>query len=493
MTNPRPAMTAAELDEMEARMDADTTSAPPPPPPSDRPLGDIEAVVGHLIEAGQSDTVTEPAPAYSPAIQALMGYAEPVSVMQEPNGVTPGGPDSATPQTLRLRKLMDLKVDDSPTLLGPGRYLCRGGLMLLAGPTGIGKSAFTLQMAMAFALGRDHFGIEPSKPLRILLIQGENDEGDLAEMREGVIEGMDLSTDDLCMVADNIHVLTSAGPAGDDFFPFLESAIRQHTQDHGEPPDMMFIDPVYSYLGGDASSQEDVSKWLRNGLQAIALQTGIAVMIIHHTNKPLSGTEKRSAWAAGDFSYLGSGSAEWANAPRAVLAIRSLGDNSVFELRAAKRGKRLQWRDSSGQITDCKYIAHDKRPGVICWREADPHEIAAVKSASSPGRKESVTEDDVVFFLEEKGPMLRKDLQKKLADCHGVTSRTVSTRVTEALKNGLIRLKDTGFLEASPVFTGRQNLLKEGKEGANDKESETVFAIISDKERNDFQTSFLPS
>lgn len=45
------------------------------------------------------------------------------------------------------------------------------------------------------------------------------------------------------------------------------------------------------------------------------------------------------------------GSAEWINPARAALAIRSLGSDSVFELRAPKRGKRLGWTEDDGQPT----------------------------------------------------------------------------------------------------------------------------------------------
>jgi hypothetical protein len=64
------------------------------------------------------------------------------------------------------------------------RFLCRRGLLLLCGPTGIGKSSFAMQCMILWALGLPAFGIAPVRPLKSLLIQAENDEGDLAEMRE---------------------------------------------------------------------------------------------------------------------------------------------------------------------------------------------------------------------------------------------------------------------------------------------------------------------
>ena len=73
------------------------------------------------------------------------------------------------------------------------RFLYRKGICLLLGPTGVGKSSFLMQWAIYLGAGRTLFGLEPGQRYRdgmkILLIQAENDEGDLAEMRDGVLAG----------------------------------------------------------------------------------------------------------------------------------------------------------------------------------------------------------------------------------------------------------------------------------------------------------------
>ena len=107
-------------------------------------------------------------------------------------------------------------------------------------------------------------------------------------------------------------------------------------------PDLLWIDPALAYLGGEVGSQREVGGFLRNMLNPLVHEFNCAVVVVHHTNKPPVGREKPD-WNAGDFAYLGGGSAEWANWARAVLALRSLGSHSVFELRAGKRGARLGW------------------------------------------------------------------------------------------------------------------------------------------------------
>ena len=53
------------------------------------------------------------------------------------------------------------------------------------GQSGIEKSSLAMQMAVSWALGKEVFGIKPVKPLKSLLIQAENDFGDVSEMLRG--------------------------------------------------------------------------------------------------------------------------------------------------------------------------------------------------------------------------------------------------------------------------------------------------------------------
>ncbi|MBE7499066.1 MAG: AAA family ATPase [Verrucomicrobiales bacterium] len=92
-----------------------------------------------------------------------------------------------------LRLLDDLPTpptETDPNELIMQRFLYRGALCLILGPTGVGKSSFLMQLAIHFAVGQPLFGIAPGsayheRGLRVLLIQAENDDGDLAEMRDG--------------------------------------------------------------------------------------------------------------------------------------------------------------------------------------------------------------------------------------------------------------------------------------------------------------------
>lgn len=301
-------------------------------------------------------------------------------------------PSQSPPPTANLLgDLVHPKLDGDPDELLRNRFLCRGGGLLLCGPTGIGKSSLSMQAAILWALGRECFGIVPARRLKSLFVEAENDLGDLCEMRDGEVAGLELSDIETREACGMIRVAREDSRTG---FEFLASVIRPLLEIHR--PDLLWLDPVLAYLGGEASAQRDVTTFLRNHLNPLLHEFNCAAVVVHHTNKPPSGREK-SNWAGNDFAYLGSGSIEWANWARAILVLRGIGSHSVFELRAPKRGSRLGWKDVNGETAYAKLIGHAKDTGVICWREASTDEI------ESGGRPKSYDPAEILALLPPDG------------------------------------------------------------------------------------------
>jgi len=331
--------------------------------------------------------------------------------LREPPEI-PGAPPAKPPPTARpLSALQRFAKDDHNELL-KFRFLCRTAALLLCGPTGIGKSSFAMQLMLIWALGRDAFGIQPTGALKSLLIQAENDDGDLAEMRDGIIQALKLSDVDAKRACENIYIAREDECSSTIF---LTEVVRPLLAEH--KPDLLFLDPALSYLGGEMNSQKDVGAFLRNGLNPLLREFNCGCIVVHHTNKPPKGTEKPN-WAGGDFAYLGAGSAEWANWPRAVLALRSIGSREIFELQAAKRGGRLNWREKDGTTKAfVKYLAHSKEQDVISWREIDLGEIETV------GRPKSFDADEVLGLLPPEGLTAGEWQQAAFKEC-GVKEAT---------------------------------------------------------------------
>jgi hypothetical protein len=349
-----------------------------------------------------------------------------ISFWADANGVAaePAVTVSSRPVAKRLDELVAHLVNDPNELLRT-RYLCRGAGLLLVGPTGIGKSSWAMQAMILWALGRPAFGIVPSGPLKSLLIQAENDEGDLAEMRDGVIAGMNLSDEEKTAALQNVVIVREDARTGWRFFnETAHPLLVEHR------PDLLWIDPALSYLGGEVNSQKDVGGFLRNQLNPLIREFNCGAVVVHHTNKPAAGHEKPD-WSGSDFAYLGGGSAEWANWARAVVALRSLGSHSVFELRAAKRGGRLGWLEPDGVTkTYSKLIAHADVPGVICWREADPSEMPEAKNA-----RRIYTKADLMPHVPPDKPIAKEVLRSK-ANAAGIALNKINSMLAELVHDG---------------------------------------------------------
>ena len=328
------------------------------------------------------------------------------------------------PVAKRLDELV-AHVANDPSELLQNRFLCRGSGLLLVGPTGIGKSSFSMQCKILWAIGRPAFGFVPPRPIQSLLIQAENDDGDLAEMRDGVFAGLYLTPEEKEMAMKNVIVVREDMRTG---WKFFSETVRPLLAAY--KPGLLWIDPALSYLGGEASSQKDVGEFLRNFLNPVLSEFNCGAVVVHHTNKPQTGREKPE-WSGGDFAYLGGGSAEWANWARAVVVMRSLGSNTVFELRAAKRGGRLRWMDADNETkTFAKLIAHANEPGVICWREADASEMPETK----PTKRTYVKEDVLVHVPIEKP--IAKDALRSKANNAGIAFNKINPLIAELVDHG---------------------------------------------------------
>lgn len=248
--------------------------------------------------------------------------------------------------TMRLSQLRGyLEKGDATSLLGD-RWLCSGGSCVLSGPSGVGKSSLAMQMAMMWAVGKPAFGIEPKRPLKSLIIQAENDRGDLSEQVTGVEAGLELDEPEL--LDENLSIIHCTAYSGEKFIEMLGKLIARRK------PDLCWIDPLFSYVGGDVCSQEVCSKFLREGLNPISAQTGVTWMIVHHTTKPKE-QDFGSQWQAYDMF----GSSELVNWARAVCVLKPCNGN--FALYLAKRGKRAI--DGREQI-----LLRHSLEGV-CWEE----------------------------------------------------------------------------------------------------------------------------
>tara|TARA_R100000808_G_scaffold14671_1_gene34502 strand:+ start:231 stop:2231 length:2001 start_codon:yes stop_codon:yes gene_type:complete len=321
---------------------------------------------------------------------------------------------------------------DEDNVLG-NRWLCRGSSCVWVGGSGLGKSVLGLQAAMHWAAGTDFLGIKPVKPLTSLIIEAENDFGDVAETVQGVRRG--LEGVDFRAVQERVNILRIVNQTGSSFLDLAADLVAEHE------PDMLWIDPLLCYLGGDINSQEEVGNFV-NQLGEIALRAGTILQIIHHTGKPKSSKDTKG-WTTHDLSYAGIGSSILTNWARAIMVLQSVrGEDETFQLTAAKRGKRAGLaHPATGIEGHTIYLEHT--PGSICWRASDylPEE----KSAGRPSVK--------IDFLEYKEALTgatkhtKNSLSNHISKRTGASYKTVTRRIDNLIDNGTIQIGTDGGLK----------------------------------------------
>lgn len=293
-------------------------------------------------------------------------------------------PDTGDLEGVPFDVIAETPIDTSKIMLGSGgvRYLSVGGCLLFVGPSGVGKSTATTQALILWSLGRPAFGITPTRPLRIVVVQAENDTGDLSATMRALLDGAALTAADRATVGLHARIVSHNSTSGPAFLAYLEQVIAQHQ------PDMVVVDPLMAYAGGDLTKTEVVASFCRNGLNPIATRHGVAFLVVHHTPKMTnqnSNARARRDYGAFDWQYAAAGSADLANWTRAMLVVEPL-SGDVIALRAAKRWP--GWLDPGGVQQYVRYFRREREPGRIFWHDAAPGDVAAARSEKSDGPSE---------------------------------------------------------------------------------------------------------
>jgi hypothetical protein len=371
------------------------------------------------------------------------------------------------PEVRSIADYVTPKSGDHSELL-KHRFLCRGGALLFVGPTGVGKSSCVLQAAFRWCLGQDFFGIQANGELKVLVIQAENDDGDIAEVRDGVFRGLTASgfllEDDHLRIAQRVFVACEDSATGRDFGATLDRLLAQVR------PDLVIVDPALAYLGGDALKQADVSAFCRNVLNPVIHRHNVGLILVHHTNKPPRGDDAKDGWKAGDLAYLGQGAADWANWARAVMAIISKGSHSHFELCLGKRGGRVGWgsetEDGEWQKIYSKPIAHAKETGVICWREPDEKELFDEASAKgTTGRPKKDWNTARALAVEIAGECVRTRSQLKAECLRRIADIGSENQYEDNVSSAITAAVDDGALDESRTHDGTRSVLLIGPSG----------------------------
>lgn len=268
------------------------------------------------------------------------------------------------------------RQNDPNSVLG-NRWLCKGGSALWVSQSGVGKSSLCMQAAIRWSVGKDFFGIKPKHPLRIAILQKENDFGDTAEAFTDVFNGLMLHASEQQLLEDNLAIFRDTVSFGDEFIATLRTLIATHRAD------VVFVDPLLAFSGIDVANQQEASKFCRVDLDGVLSETGCVLIAMHHTTKPRTAKDKEGQTVA-DMAYAGSGAAEFTNYFREVgVLVRQTGDEPVFKFGFTKRRGRSGMKDLNGDFAGEILIRHARQKGCIRWEYADPSEVGVQDAPKS--------------------------------------------------------------------------------------------------------------
>lgn len=279
-----------------------------------------------------------------------------------------------------VNTLRDVPENDMRDNLLGNRWLCRGCAGVVIASSGVGKSVMAMQMAIHFSIGSKVFDIDSFDPRKILFIQAENNLIDLAEAFQSIIKKANLTTEQNELLDKNLVFISNQICAGELFIQMLDQACAE------VKPDIVIVDPLLSFFGGDLSKQDVCSRFLRNQLNPIIAKYNMGMIMMHHTAKEIS--ENLSS-----VSYAGFGSSELTNWARFISVLfHNKDDRNIFDFMHVKRGNKLP----KSQM----YLKHAQGAGIY-WEEVNKP-LSVVKSESN---KESKYD----FLKLENMPPLKND------------------------------------------------------------------------------------
>ena len=352
--------------------------------------------------------------------------------------------EGATPKAVSLHELeaaIRAEGETDPNELIKRRFLCKGGAGILAAETGCGKSSFVMQIAIHWGAGLPCFGMAPTRPLKILLIQAENDDRDLQEEISGVCRGASdighLSSTQIAAAKDTVKIISDATHSGGDFVELLYKVLEREPE-----TDLVIVDPLFSFAGCNLTDQESVSRFLRNQINPLLQEYGVAMLFVHHTQKPSRTAEPNANF---NTAYSYHGSAEIINWARFALILERFKakDGSVFfRLSAPKRGRRLGWEN------DAKYLRWSD--SYIYWEELTSAPEMSASTAATPEERAELREQEKHRRLEEDAEhaaellqpgqaMTAADFRRAVSGRLGITNKDkIETVIAVCVERGLV-------------------------------------------------------
>lgn len=293
--------------------------------------------------------------------------------------------------------------DENPNALFKRGYLRKGHALCLVSCAGVGKSVISLQLALAWSLGKPCLGLEPVRPLRIAVFTFEDDAEDNASFRRDYREGFrreGWSDADIDAALAAVEFIDLGGKTDEAFAEALAEIQVE------KPRDLYIVNPLGDIMDTyDISDNAEAKHFFKRVLDPVIKgsqdpRTSCALVLVSHTGKAPKSSSDRANFMRGIFAqYDAAGSAALMNWARASLLIAPTSEAGNFVLLGAKRQARLGWRDDEGKPTNERYISYS--PDIKFWiptPEADIRRLTADGSGSSKSHPAVDPANDAATF-----------------------------------------------------------------------------------------------
>lgn len=239
---------------------------------------------------------------------------------------------------------------------------------------------------------------------------------------------MALTQDERAQVSERVLIVTDRIHRGLSFRAELKRQIELHS------PDIVWINPLLAFIGGDVNDSTAVGTFLREQLNSLNEPATFAYIIVHHTAKPPKEKKERQ-W--NEVMYEMAGSADLTNAARAILALQATETQGQFRLIAAKRGQRAGLTEKvpgvhnpdikfdrptsviSVRHSTAKFSPAGREIPVIHWERCDPVSVQKPKT----GRPSKYSFDKFGLMMPKPGePFLPSNqIYKRVQTISGIS------------------------------------------------------------------------
>jgi Bifunctional DNA primase/polymerase, N-terminal/AAA domain/Primase C terminal 1 (PriCT-1) len=263
-----------------------------------------------------------------------------------------------------------------PATIPPVPWIVRGlaarrAISTLTGPSGLSKSTWTLQLAVAVAAGRsDICGYELATPERVWVWSQEDDISQMELRIAAIMQAFGVTHDNMCEEDGTRRLYLDSGLGQGKHLTLVKRAgetLRESEQFAAMlaearrlRPGLIVLDPLIS-LHQAAENDNVQMRAVFDCISQIAVEADSAVLIVSHTGKPDKGSSKGFA---GD-SYASRGASAQPDAARVAVTFMGLSEDD------AKKG----WRLPAGK-SHLDYVRIDDSKSNLGKKRREPRLLA---------------------------------------------------------------------------------------------------------------------